>query len=82
MEDKVILKRLLDFRESKNLTQKALGNILGVSQAQYNRIEKGENQLSYDGIIKLAYFYNTSSDFLLGITDDSRPYPRAKKKPL
>lgn len=72
--------RIKDLREDKDLYQKDLANILNITQAQYSRIENLENQLSYDGLIKLAIFYNTSIDYILGITNVKEPYPRGKKK--
>lgn len=70
--------RIKDLREDKDLFQKDLANVLNVTQAQYSRIETNENQLSYDGLIKLANFYNTSIDYILGITNEKKPYPRNK----
>lgn len=71
--------RIKDLREDKDLFQKDIAKILGVTQAQYSRIETNENQLSYDGLIKLSIFYNTSIDYILGITNIKKPYPRVKK---
>ena len=72
------MNRLKDLREDKELLQKDLAKILNVSQQQYSRCETGENQLSYDGLIKLANFYNTSIDYILGITNIKKPYPKTK----
>lgn len=57
--------RIKDLRIDKDLLQKDLAKILNITQAQYSRIEKNEYQLSYDGLIKLAFFYDTSIDYLL-----------------
>ncbi|MDD6224169.1 MAG: helix-turn-helix transcriptional regulator [bacterium] len=70
--------RIKDLREDKDLFQKDIAKILNVTQAQYSRIETNENQLSYDGLIKLALFYNTSTDYILGLTNVKDPYPRSK----
>ena len=40
--------------------------------------ENEENQLSYDGLIKLAKFYNTSIDYILGLTNIKEPYPKSR----
>lgn len=74
-----MLNRIRDLREDRDLYQKDVANILNVTQAQYSRIETNENQLSYDGLIKLAIFYNTSIDYILGITNKKEPYPRGKR---
>lgn len=70
--------RIKDLREDKDLFQKDIAKILNVTQAQYSRIETNENQLSYDGLIKLALFYETSIDYILGLTNIKEPYPRKK----
>ncbi len=66
-------KRLRDMREDADLTQRQLAERLGMSQPQYNRYEQGYRDLPTDILIRLADMYNTSTDFLLGRTDDPRP---------
>lgn len=68
--------RIRDLREDRDLYQKDLAKILNITQAQYSRIETNENQLSYEGLIKLASFYNTSIDYILGLTNNKKPYPK------
>lgn len=68
--------RIKDLREDRDLYQKDLAKILNITQAQYSRIETNENQLSYEGLIKLASFYNTSIDYILGLTNNKTPYPK------
>lgn len=62
--------RIKDLREDRDLYQKDLAKILNITQAQYSRIETNENQLSYEGLIKLASFYNTSIDYILNLTNN------------
>lgn len=71
-----MMNRLKDLREDHDLLQKDLATVLNLSQQQYSRYEKEVNQLDYDGLIKLARFYNTSIDYLLGLTNQKEPYPR------
>ncbi len=71
------MNRLKEIREDKDLLQKDLAKLLNVSQQQYSRLETEENQLSYDGLIKLALFYNTSIDYILYLTDERKPYKRS-----
>ncbi len=66
-------KRLRDMREDADLTQRQLAERLGMSQPQYNRYEQGYRDLPTDILIRLAEMYNTSTDFLLGRTDDPSP---------
>ena len=69
--------RIKELREDKDLYQKDIAKILNISQQQYARYESEENQLSYDGLIKLAKFYNTSIDYLLYLTNERSPYPES-----
>ena len=66
-------KRLRDMREDADMTQRELAAVLGMSQPQYNRYEQGYRDIPTDILIRLADLYNTSTDFLLGRTDDPSP---------
>ena len=70
--------RIKDIREDKDLTQKAMAKLLNCSQQTYSRYESGEITIDISRIVTLAEFYGTSTDYLLGLTDEQRPYPRAK----
>lgn len=71
-------KRIRDLREDNDLTQKKVGEILNMSQTGYNQYEIGKNDIPTRVLIKLADYYNTSVDYLLGITDEIKPYPKNK----
>ena len=66
--------RLRDLREDRDLTQTQVAKMLGMSQTGYSKYETGENDVPTAILIKLARFYNTSIDFLLGETDSPRRY--------
>lgn len=68
--------RIRDVREDKELTQKQLSQILNCTQQTYSRYETGEITIDIFNLIKLANFYNTSTDYLLGLTDETKPYKR------
>ncbi len=70
--------RIRNLREDKDLTQKQIGQLLNMSQTGYNQYEIGKNDIPTKILIQLANFYNTSVDYLLGQTDEIRPYPRRK----
>ena len=70
--------RLRNLREDKDLTQKQIGQLLNMSQTGYNQYEIGKNDIPTKILIKLANFYNTSIDYLLGLTNEMKPYPRIK----
>jgi len=66
--------RLRDLREDRDLNQQALADLLNVSQTTYSRYESGTLDIPSISLIKLAKFYGTSIDYLLGLTDNKRPY--------
>ena len=70
--------KIRDIREDNNLSQSQIAKILGIQQNSYSQIENGINNLQIDHLVKLAIFYNTSTDYLLGITNETKPYPRIK----
>lgn len=63
-------RRIRDLREDYDLTQKQIAQILGMSQTGYSKYETGENDIPTQVLIKLADFYKTSIDYLLGRTDE------------
>ena len=67
-------RRIRDLREDMDLTQTELGKIIGMSQTGYSKYETGENDIPTAILIKLARFYNTSIDYLLGETNNSKRY--------
>ena len=66
--------RLKDLREDRDLSQKELAKILEMSQTGYSKYETGENDIPTQILIKLADFYNTSIDYILGRTNNQKPY--------
>lgn len=66
--------RIRNLREDKDLTQTEVAKILNMSQTGYSKYEVGENDIPTTILIKLADFYNTSVDYLLGRTDKKTPY--------
>lgn len=71
-------RRIRDLREDSDLFQKDLAKYLQCSQVSYSLYERGERDIPTDVLIRLAAFYHTSTDYLLGLTDIQKPYPRAK----
>ena len=70
--------RLKDLREDADLTQSELAKHLNVRQNTYSQYENGQRQIPIEQLITLARYYNTSTDYLLGLTDIKTPYPRKK----
>lgn len=67
-------------REDHDWSQTELAQRLGMSQTGYSKYETGENDVPTAILIQLAEIYQTSVDYLLGLTDDPRPYPRRKRR--
>ena len=71
-------KRIRDLREDRDLNQTQVAQMLKMSQTGYSKYETGENDIPTAILIKLAKFYNTSIDYLLGETDCKERYPKQK----
>ena len=69
-------RRMRDLREDHDFTQERVGQYLGMQQSQYCRYERGFRDPPSDVLIRLALLYNTSVDYILGLTDTPKPYPR------
>lgn len=66
--------RLQDLREDKDLKQKDLADYLQVHQTTYSDYELGNLNIPIGALHKLADFYGTSIDYLLGRTSEKKPY--------
>ncbi len=73
-------RRIRDLREDSDLTQTALASILKCSQRVYSDYERGIVDIPTQVLIGLAEYHNTSVDYLLGLTDIKKPYPKPQKK--
>ena len=72
-------RRIRDLREDKDLYQKDLAEYLKCTQVCYSHYEMGKRDIPTDVLMKLADFYQTSTDYLLGRTDEKKPYPESRK---
>ena len=70
----MLFQRLRDLREDRDLRQEDVAEILGISQTVYSRYERGFQTLPVIHLLKLADYYKVSSDYILGRTNNSRPY--------
>lgn len=68
--------RIRDLREDSDLYQKDIAEYLNCSQVTYSNYENGKHDIPTDVLIMLGEFYNTSTDYLLGITKVKEPYPK------
>ena len=63
-------RRLKDLREDHDYSQKFIADYLKMKQPQYSRYERGLRDIPTDVLIKLAKLYNTSTDYILGLTNN------------
>ena len=70
------LNRIRDLREDSDLTQQQIADYLVCDQSLYSKYERGERVIPLEIVVKLAQYYQTSVDYLLGLTDVTTPYPR------
>lgn len=70
--------RLKEIRQDRDLQQIDIAKVFKTSQVQYSRYERGIRVMPVDKIAKLAKFYDVSIDYLLGLTDIRKPYPKSK----
>lgn len=72
--------RIKDLRTDHDFTQAQIAEAIGITQRKYSYLETGKQQWTDELLTRLADFYQTSVDYLLGLTDEPRPYPRRKQK--
>lgn len=68
--------RIRDLREDRDLRQQDIANILNCTQVCYSNYEIGKRDIPTRVLIQLAQFYHVSTDYLLGLTDIIKPYPK------
>ena len=72
--------RLKDIREDSDVKQEVLAQYLHIRQPTYSQYENGVRRLPVDMLIKLARYFNTSTDYILELTDDPKPYPPSTRR--
>ena len=72
------LKRLKDLREDMDAKQVTIAELLKITRQQYSLYELGKRDIPAEYLRTLAKFYNTSTDYILELTDEIKPYKRKK----
>ena len=67
-----------ELRKAKGYTQIKMQMLTGIDQSDYSKLENGVRNLTFDQCRRVALVLETSMDYLAGLTDDPRPYPRTK----
>lgn len=76
----MVYRRLRELREDNDLKQKTVADYLNCTQSCYSLYELGKHDIPTQALSKLADFYHTSTDYLLGRTDERNPYPKGKRE--
>ncbi len=70
--------RIRDLREDSDLRQQQIADYLLCDQSLYSKYERGERPLPLELAVRLAAFYGVSVDYLVGLTNERKPYPRCE----
>ncbi|BFL40898.1 helix-turn-helix transcriptional regulator [Agathobaculum massiliense] len=66
-------------REEKGYTQIKMQMLTGIDQSDYSKIENGKRYFTLEQLKRIAIVLETSMDYLAGLTDERKPYPRRKE---
>ena len=69
--------RLRDLKEDRDLKQSSIAEVINVSENQYGRYERGENDIPLEKALILANFYNVSLDYITGRTNDKKGFNKS-----
>ncbi len=73
------MSQLLKLRKKRGFTQIKMQMLTGIDQSDYSKIETGKRNMSFEQCKRIALALDTSMDYLAGLTDEPKPYPRSKK---
>ena len=68
--------RIRALREDRDLTQSLIAELLHVGQKTYSDYELGRTRIPPDSVIILAKYYNVSMDYICGVSDECRRFPK------
>ena len=72
------MNRIRQLRKEKGYTQVKIQMLTGIDQSDYSKIESGKRYCTFEQCRKLAIALDTSMDYLAGLTNEKKPYPRQK----
>ena len=75
----MIMSRIRQLRKEKGYTQVKIQMMTGIDQSDYSKIESGKRYFTFEQCRKLAIALDTSMDYLAGLTDEKKPYPRSSE---
>ena len=71
--------RLRKLRKARGYTQVKMQMLTGIDQSDYSKLENGKRYYTFEQLRRIAVALDTSMDYLAGLTDDPKPYPRNEK---
>ena len=74
------MNRLKELRLKKGMTQIKVQIETGIDQSDYSKMENGKRSPTLEQAKVLSHLYETSVDYICGVTDEIRPYPRADRR--
>ena len=74
--------RLKNLRKTRGYTQIKMQMLTGIDQSDYSKLESEKRYYTYEQLRRIALTLDTSMDYLAGLTDDPRPYPRSKRQEM
>lgn len=72
----MFMNRLRELRKERGFTQIKMQMLTGIDQSDYSKLETGKRYNTFEQLKKLALALDTSMDYLAGLTDEKKPYPR------
>ena len=81
-EDLIFAKRIRELRKRHGYTQITFSQIIGIDQSDLSKLERGLRQGNFHIAFTAARLFETSTDYLLGLTDEIKPYPEATEDPF
>ena len=70
------MSRIKELRKEKGFTQIKMQMLTGIDQSDYSKLETGKRWYTYEQLKSIAIALDTSMDYLAGLTDEEKPYPR------
>ena len=72
------MSRLRDLRKERGFTQVKMQMLTGIDQSDYSKLETGKRNFTFEQCRRIALAFNTSMDYLTGLTDEKKAYPKSK----
>lgn len=76
MSSKRYLERVRELREDRDLRQCDIARLLNIAQKTYSDYELGKTRIPLECVLKLARFYDVDANYICGISDERRPFPK------